>query len=274
MLLNAKTGALSIDDEVLNDGDVLQMLSNHFSLVEGTEHAFTLHTFRRMFQRYPALTYVNAYAESFLEQAKLVKPKFHVVNHGEQAVDASGEPEFDSLELAKRVTIRISELTRVSTELVPVEPPKGVVSIKGVQPQAFTIQTVFEDKPSYETQEDVDLLGLAEGVVYSLDMDRLTRLMHLKITMPGTQYLYIQEFASEDRTSPDPDRMIETMVTHQHHGFTLLEAIDAVLYGINLEDEEDYLEERAMLDEMLKDMSLDGLPILDLPIDQDPEPGA
>lgn len=274
MLLNAKTGELIIDDEVLNDSQVLQVLSDEFSLVEGTEHAFTLHTFRRMFQLYPALTYVNAYAESFLEQAKLVKPKFHVVRPDLFDGACSVEPNYESLELSKLVTIRISELTRVSSELVPVKAPVGVVSINGVQNQSYSIKLEFEDKPSFDTQEDVDLSGIAEGVSFGLDMERLPRLMHLKISMPGSHYQYVQEYALPDRTGPDRDRTVETSVIHAHHGISLLEAIDAVLYGINLDDEADYLEEKAMLEDMLSDLDLGGLPILELPIDEDTDKDA
>lgn len=271
MILNARTGELSIDDEVLNDSQVLQVLSDHFNLLPGTEQAFTLHTFRRMFLLYPALTYLNGYAESFLEQAKHIKPKFHVVGP-----DVSGEPDssgpyFEYLELAKRTTIRISEMSRTSSEVVMIEPPKGVVSIVGDQARVFTVKVEYEDKPSFDTQEDVDLSGMAEGTAHGLDMDRLPRLMHLKIVMPGTQYVYVREFANEDRTRLDHNLMIETTVVHPHHGISLLEAIDAVLYSINLDDEEDYLEERAMLDEMLQDMDLSSLPVLPISI-HDGEP--
>lgn len=271
MILNARTGELSIDDEVLNDSQVLQVLSDHFNLLEGTEQAFTLQTFRRMFTLYPALTYVNGYAESFLDQAKLVKPRFHVVSPESAESADPGEPYYESLELAKRVTIRISELARTSSEIVLIEPPKGVVSIVGDQARAFTVKVEYEDKPYFETQEDIDLSGMADGTPHGLDMDRLSRLMHLKITMPGTSYVYIREFANKDRTRLDHNLMIENTVIHPHHGISLLEAIDAVLYSINLEDEEDYLEERAMLEEMLKDLDMGSLPVLTLPRDDESE---
>lgn len=269
MLLNARTGELSINDEVLNDSQVLQVLSDHFALVPGTEQLFTLQTFKKMFLLYPALTYVNGDAESFLEQARLIKPRFHIVGPAASDEAESGEPYYEYLELGKRTTIRISELTRTSSEVVEIEPPKGVVSIVGEFAKAFTIQVEFEDKPSFETQEDIDLSGMADGTPHGLDMERLPRLMHLKIVMPGTQYVYIREFANEDRTRHDHDRMIETTVTHPHHGISLLEAIDGVLYSINLDDEEDYLHERAMLDEMLKDLDLGSLPLLPMPAHED-----
>lgn len=271
MILNARTGELSIDGEVLNDSQVLQVISDHFNLEEGTEQSFTLHTFRRMFLLYPALTYLNAYAESFLEQAKLIKPKFHVVRPSVEESSESGEPYYEYLELAKRVTIRISELTRVSSDIFMIEPPKGVVSIVGEQVRAFKVRVEYEDKPAFDTQEDIDLSGMDRGIAHGLDMDRLTRLMHLKITMPGTTYVYVREFANEDRTQHDNDLMIETTVTHPHHGISLLEAIDAVLYSINLDDEADYLQERAMLEDMLQDLDLGSLPVLPIPVFQEPE---
>lgn len=278
MLLNARTGELIIDDETLNDSQVLQVIADHFNLLPGTEQFFTLHTFKRLFQLYPALTYLNGYAEAFLEQAKSVKPRFQVVGpaaNEDVGTDDLAEMHYDSLELAKRVTIRISEMARVSSEIVQVAQPKGVVNINGEQTKAFTIQVEYEDKPSFDTNEDVDLSGFAKGspTSYGLDMDRLPKLMHLRISLPGTTYTYVREFANENRTQLDHTKMIEVTVTQQHHGISLFEAINAVLYSINLEEEDDYLAERAMLDEMLADLDLNGLPILTLPGEDEMDEG-
>jgi hypothetical protein len=263
MILNARTGVLSVEDEIVDDSQVLQLIGDHFSLQAGTEQAFTLQTFRRLFQVYPSLMPLNGWTEVFLEQAQHVKPKFHVVKDGGTAEVAGSHPVFDYLELSKQVTVQISELTKTAQEVEMIEAPEGVTILsERSSTRVFSIKIKYEDKPCYDVETDVELFGMDGGELHGLEMERLHRLMHLPIRMPGATHLYIQEFANESRTRVDVEKIIETKDVHAHPEITLLEAINAVLYSINLDEEDVYLAERQAWDEIMKDSDLGSLPVL------------
>lgn len=271
VMLNARTGELLQDDEVVLDSRVLQVIADQLCLMEGTEHAFSLMTFKRMFALYPTLMGLNGWAENFMAQANAIKPRFHVVSSETAVADSADNPGYESLELAKRVRVNLSELSRTNSSFVQINPPPGVVPITGAEGRRFTVKIDYEDKPSFEVIDAVDLSGISEGVTYGLDMDRLDRLLNLKLTLAKATYVYTQEYANQARDGIDHDRKKQASMTHADSEITLHEAIDAVLLSINLDTEEDYEEERARIDEALSDLDFQSLPML-LPPSPDQTP--
>ncbi|MBI6882376.1 hypothetical protein [Pseudomonas putida] len=259
MILNARTGELILEQGTASDCEVLEYLDAPFTLLKGTEQHFTLQTFRKMFVLYPSLTAINGWAENFLEQSTRLKPRLQVVGAVASPSDLAKDQSFQSLELAKRVTVKLSEMTSTHLESADITDAPELLGLMSAAEDSIgrvtMVTIVFEDKPDCSVFSDVDLLGVALGGIHDLDMIRLETIMHLRISMPGASYVYVHEYANEDRTGIDKSRTTETHFQKAKAEITLIEAIRAVLLSMNLDDEDIYLEQKAYLDDLFSEVA-------------------
>ena len=258
---NPRTGELFDEDDLLMDEEALLYLVDFFELVPGTENHLTLHSFRKLFEKYPSLTQLNAYSEEFLSQAHDVKPRLRLVDASDEALsqkNAKGVA-YEYLDLSKDRVATRSELTKLESEFKLAEDPQvpeGSINIAPIKDRGrvFTLESKYMDKPSFEIQEYTALSGILNGTMYGLSMDRLPELMHLPIKIGNATDIFIEEFANETRDRPDYVKEKRISQEANTPEIPLIDVIMAVLEGINLEDQEDYELERQYLEEAMAEM--------------------
>jgi hypothetical protein len=254
---NPRTGQLFDEDELLHNEEALIFLTYGFELMAGSERHFTLHSLRKMFEVYPALTQVNEWADEFVFQAGSIKPQLRLVDAQapHQAEAGSKGVAYEFLDLRKDRVATRSELTRTFADPVEVnenEAPPGTVSINPTRGRVWKLEDTYIDKPSFEIQDYISLSGYSNGTIYGLGMERLPKLMHLPIRMANSTDVFIEVFANETRDQPDPIKEKRHVEDIGYPGLTLIDVIMAILESINLDDEDEYENERQYFEDSIE----------------------
>jgi hypothetical protein len=253
---NPRTGQLFDEDELLLNEEALLYLTYYFQLAPNTENHFTLHSLRKLFEVYPALTQINQWADEFVFQASSIKPQLRLVNAETPHQEAGTKGvEYEFLGLHKDRVATRSELTRTFADPVEVnedEAPPGTVSINPARGRVWKLEDTYIDKPSFDIQDYISLSGIRKDTMYGLRMERLPKLMHLPIRMANSTDVFIEEFANETRDRLDPIKETRYVEDKGFPELTLLDVIMAILESINLEDEEDYENERKYFEDSIE----------------------
>lgn len=246
LLFDPHTGLLSEGDVQLADEHVLFHLESYFSIRPDTNAPFNLQSINRLFKNYPSLVRINGWVEAFLQAASDIKPRLGLAERAEGQAD--GQPASLELQLIKQ--IKHSDLSIGRVDFVDVENDLG--AFRGVK--ATRIDVSFVDKPSMEIKGGVQIsYPTEEGESASLSQTRLEAIYRIPIRMLNAKTVYLRVHANEARTGEDRSRTERSEFESDTPEITLRELVHCVVFGINLDSEEDHAFEKEILSEAMRE---------------------
>ncbi len=244
LILNPLTGQLFDKKEnrlVAND-EVLMFIRDLFTVNEDLKHRLTLHSFRKMFECYPALMALNGWADDFMAFDYKKLPRFVLLNN---AVDSNS---CDKLFLQRKIDVADSELTFLDVDFI--EKSENVINIDGSRTRTFSIKMDYKDQPSIEIDDSTDLFYIKDNEVQSLSFTRLDEIYWKPIEILNAQYSMTKMYANADRSSIGHSEVSDYI--QETPELKLDSVIHTILMDVNLDDEEVFEAEQEFMNEVME----------------------